>query len=438
MRNYALGKLKSRLRSQHALLYMRCNMMLGNHAENITFWEQTGCRYIETVYKDMMKNIYAGALAKNGQSDRAGAMFAETGDWASLMTLYYKKRSYDAIRAEYLRNPNSPVLPFLLQDFVNNAQEAVDGTNDWGYAGKLFIRDIQRSEARQMCQLATQVVKDGKSNCPLMWQSAKVWLEYLFGDRKQSLAGLKTLDALDGTQRMRDNARVLTFYVTSAMSSVSDQYNDYLAGELVWLESMQKSDDHYGHALDRTIHQVLADKYLDVNRPEVAIALYNIDRAGEFDSFIDTMAVERLKKVMDYANSPATTALDRYLKSRQKIDPVAMNDLIGTKYLRLCQWEKALTWLVKVPLSYVNGKGYQPYAARRKWTVEPWLRRQWLTWDQAYGSEQPQLRSNPKVDFAREMMDMEHKLTLLKGQLREQHCYDLAVRYAQAYFTGDC
>ena len=39
IRTYAQSKLKSKLRSQHALLFMRCNMMLGRHAENVTFWE---------------------------------------------------------------------------------------------------------------------------------------------------------------------------------------------------------------------------------------------------------------------------------------------------------------------------------------------------------------------------------------------------------------
>ena len=70
----------------------------------------------------MMKNIYAGALYKTGRSAEAGELFAEMGDYNSLMTQYYKKRSFAAIRQEYLSNPNAKVLPFLLQDFVNNAQ----------------------------------------------------------------------------------------------------------------------------------------------------------------------------------------------------------------------------------------------------------------------------------------------------------------------------
>ena len=130
VRTYAQGKLKTRLRSQHALLLMRCNMMLGRHAENVTFWTTTASTMIESVYRDMMRNIYAGALYKTGSEEAAAAIFAEQGDWESLMTQYYERRSYKAIRQEYLNNPNSPVLPFLLTDFVNNAQEAVDAQND--------------------------------------------------------------------------------------------------------------------------------------------------------------------------------------------------------------------------------------------------------------------------------------------------------------------
>lgn len=80
VRTYAEGKLKSKLRSQHALLFMRCNMLLGRHAENVSFWEQTATQFIETIYKDMMHDIYAGALLHTGRSDEAGKIFAELGD----------------------------------------------------------------------------------------------------------------------------------------------------------------------------------------------------------------------------------------------------------------------------------------------------------------------------------------------------------------------
>ena len=439
IRSYAQGKLKTRLRSQHALLLMRCNMMLGRHSENVRLWEGTTSNFINSVYKDMMKNIYAGALLKTGQPDRAAALFAEMGDWASLMTMYYERRSYAAIRAEYERDANSAVLPFLLQDFVNNAQEAVDGKNDeWGFGGKLFIRDIQESEARQMCEFAKQVVKEGKTQTPQLWQMAKAWLEYLFGNKKQALDDINAAATLAGTPRMNDNARVLRLYITSSQLDADRQYDDYLAGELTWLGEKKQEDGFFRNAYDRMVHQVLADQYLRANRPEVAVALYNIDESYEYQCFIDTTAVEGLKQFIDYAKSPAVTPLESYLKKNLTIDDMAMNDLVGTKLMRLCKWSEALEWLEKVPLSYYNEKGYRSYATHRTWSVEPWLKRQWLTDAEAYGEEQPLLTQNPKVAFIREMIELENGLSLLQGESRYQHCFALAVRYAQAHFTGDC
>ena len=187
---YAFSKLKTKLRSQHALLYMRCNMMQGRHHANITFWEQTASQYIETVYKDMMKNIYAGALYKTGREAEAGELFAEMGDYTSLMTQFYKKRSYLAISQHYKQNPNSKALPFLLQDFVNNAQEAEDLKNGT-FGGKLFIRDINQQESWQMQQFCELVVREGKTETPIMWKSAKAWLEYLSGKKKDVQAELQ-------------------------------------------------------------------------------------------------------------------------------------------------------------------------------------------------------------------------------------------------------
>ena len=98
IRDYALSNTNGTLRSQHALLYMRCNMMLEQHQENIRFWEQKASKYIRSVYREMMRNIYAGALLKTGKVDAATAIYAEQGDVSSLYTYYYKKRSYEAIK----------------------------------------------------------------------------------------------------------------------------------------------------------------------------------------------------------------------------------------------------------------------------------------------------------------------------------------------------
>ena len=439
IRAYALSKTKSRLRSQHALLYMRCNMMLGRHQENITYWEQTAKDFIDTVYRDMMENIYAGALYKSGRGAEAAELFAEMGDCNSLMTQFYKKRSYQAIRQHYQENPTSKVLPFLVQDFVNNAQEALD---EDGF-GKLFVRELTKEEVWQMRNFCEQVVREGKTDVPILWKTAKAWLEYMFGDKKQATKDILAATKLDGTERMKECARAIMLYITAEQAKESSDFDDYLAEELTWLDEKIKlpeasNDGYFGRVKDRLTHQALSKRY--ANRGVEAVALLNAAGSYNYQAYIDTMRVDRLEKYLIFTNTPAKTNLEKYLKAKIEKNDTILEDLIGTKYLRLCQWDKAIKWLEHVPAKYYNEQGYKIYAYVRKTDIEPWVKRQWIT-DENFEYAQKYnwtIRENPKLVFAKEMQMKEGTLHLLSGKARQQSCYDLAVRYAQANFRGDC
>ena len=440
IRTYALGNTKTKLRSQHALLYMRCNMMLGRHQENINYWEQTASQFIETVYKDMMQNIYAGALYKTGQEEKAGELFAEMGDYQSLMTQFYRKRSFQAIRQHYLKNPNSKVLPFLLQDFVNNCQEVIDANGSEWFDGKLFVRRITEQEAAQMRQFCATVVREGKTETPIMWKSAKAWLEYLYGHQKQATSDILEATKLDGTDRMKDCARVLMLFITASQAPDSEAFDDYLADELAWLKEMEEKeeDGYFYRAKTRLSHQALMKHYQ--NNTDKLIAMMNVTGNYNYSNYIDTMRVSLLEKYFAYTNTPAKTNLDKYLKANIKKDELAMTDLIGTKYLRLCQWDKAIKWLTYVPASFYNEAGYRMYVLLRKISVEPWITRQWIKdSDEAKAREYNwTVQENPKLLFAKEMQMMEGTMNVLSGKALCQRCYNLATYYAQANFTGDC
>ena len=433
VRTYAQSQLKTRLRSQHALLFMRCNMVLGRHQENITFWEQTACQYIETVYKDMMKNIYAGALYKTGQHLKAGELFAEMGDYNSLMTQYYKKRSFAAIREEYQTNPNAKTLSFLLQDFVNNAQEAYDHDG----SGKLFVRDISNKEATQMINFCSQVVKEGKTESPALWQAAKAWLEYMFASRKEALSDISKALTMEGDEHMKDNARVLHLYMKSAMSPNSQAFDEWLAGELDWIKQKAEPDGFYDVALNRITHQVLMAHYQD--RPVTKAAILSATNSSEYYNYLDTMKVTDLEQFHFYTLRSAKTDLDRFLKKHlQKMEEYDMADLIGMKWMRNGQWEKAIEWLKDIPVSYYEKKGWVVYAAIRRYNLGPWIKRQWLNSDQLYGEHIWKLSYHPRLQFAQEMLKMEGEVGLLSGEAQQKQYYELAVRYAQASQTGDC
>jgi hypothetical protein len=435
IRTYALGKSKSKLRSQHALLYMRCNMMLGNHQENITFWEQTASQFIETVYKDMMKNIYAGALYKTGKEAEAGELFAEMGDYNSLMTQFYKKRSYQAIRQHYMQNPQSKALPFLLQDFVNNTQEAVDIAGEGCELGKQFVRDITKEEAWQMQQFCEMVVREGKTDAPIMWKSAKAWIEYLYGDKKQAAKDIVDATSLDGTPRMKDCARELMLYITAAQAKTGDAFDDYLADEMQWLNG--RDDEQATRVMKRLTEQLLVNRYAD--SPERLAAILKVTHNYN-NYYIDTLGVNQLEKYLFYTNTPAKNALDKFLKAHVNENDTVLSELIGTKYMRLCQWDKAIQWLKDIPVSFYNDyctNEYRYYSIRRSYEVEPWITRQWLSGSEAWEKDFKWWK-HIKLDFCKEMQMMEGSVNLLKGKALEQRYYNMAVRYAQASIHGDC
>jgi hypothetical protein len=438
VRTYAFSKIKTKLRSQHALLYMRCNMMLGRHQDNINFWQQTACQFIETVYKDMMKNIYAGALYKTGREAEAGQMFAEMDDYESLMTIYYKKRSYLAISQHYKQNPNSKVLPFLLQDFVNNAQEAEDAKSEGAFGGKLFIRDINLQESWQMQQFCELVVREGKTETPIMWKCAKAWLEYLAGKKQEAVKDIDTAMKLEGTERMKDNARLLKLYITAATAKASDSFDNYLAEELTWLNEKTDQDYYFVRARRRITDQTIVPHYK--NKPEQMLALLLATENYNYDLSIDTMRVDRLEKFYFYTKTPGTKAFDKFLKSNIQSNDSMLIELIGTKYMRIAQWDKAIQWLKDIPVSYYNehrSEEYLYYSRLRSYEVEPWIKRQWLDSDKAWEANLKWYK-NIKLDFCKEMQMMEASLNLLKGKALEQRYYNLAVRYAQASIKGDC
>ena len=442
VRTYALGKTKTKLRSQHALLYMRCNMMLGQHNENVTYWEQTAKDFIETVYKDMMKNIYAGALYKTGREAEAGELFAEMDDEESLMTQFYKKRSYLAISQHYKQNPTSKALPWLLKDFVNNAQEAADAVNGGGGGsiGKQFIRDINKQESWQMQQFCELVVREGKTDCPIMWKSAKAWLEFLAGNQKEAANDILEAVKLDGTARMKDNAHVLMLYITAAQAKPSEAFDDYLADELQWLKQKQEEEGggFFLDAENRLTNKVLVPHYSSNPIRLAAICRALFSAGSGFD--LDTLNVGSTEKYLYYTNTPANNKLDKFLKANLHENDTTLSELIGTKYMRLCQWDKAIQWLKDIPLSFYNNnftREYRYYSVLRKYTVEPWIKRQWLDTDEAW-EKNVQWWKHIKLDFCKEMQMMEGSLSLLNGKALDQRRYNLATYYAQASIHGDC
>ena len=245
--------------------------------------------------------------------------------------------------------------------------------------------------------------------------------------------------------------------VKSSMRKQDTDFDNWAGTEMQWLYNKSnranpkpvtnyfERSSYYDNAFERIVQQVMADKY-QATHPEVTMALYKVQGFYGCEAYLDTTTIANVQKYYAYLNGAANTEMDRFLKNAIRQQPQQdeadadneYNDLIGTKYLRLCQWDKAIEWLSKVPVAFYQKKGYSFYAALRRTNVEPWIERQFLRDAEYYSEGARKLRENPKLVFAKQMQQLEYGMNMLQGKSRYQRCYDLAVRYAQVNFSGDC
>ena len=160
---------------QFALMTMRANMLQGRDKANMLYWTATASKLPEGVWRDVCRNIYARALLNNGLTRQATDIYAEQGDMQSIRWCMKGYRNMAGIRKVYADDPDSPTLLYLVQDLVNNLQETLDtraaGPDAWRI-GAIGTRTVETGEARAFVSFADEVLKEGKTASPCLWQSA--------------------------------------------------------------------------------------------------------------------------------------------------------------------------------------------------------------------------------------------------------------------------
>ena len=447
LRAQAMGYNGDRFKSQYALLVMRTFMLQKRHTDNISYWNNTASHMPQNVYRDMMRDIYAGALHNTGHDVEARAIFAELGDVESLHWMLRKKRNLAGIKELYGQDPNSPLMLYLVEDFVHNAQETLDyddtpeDRESIEYVGR---RAIYRNEVNDFIKYATKLGGDKSVNNRSMWLAAAGVLNHFMGNDKNAVAQLEQAMTASGTPFMRDNARACLAFVKCESSIYDATFDKYLAGELKWLQSKTKEDEYFTKILSRIGDSKVAKQL----PPNTAIALMGwlgsndvTDWGSDYSEKLEHMTANEYKAFNDYISSKKhSSALDSYITSSLHFETVDYNDVIGTKLLREGRFDEAIPYLEKVPLSYLSKQGISRYAARRDYTKERWMGRQIVDYedDYAHWYETSTLTTNQKVDFCRDILRLKQQLKTESGEQRYRTAYNLAAMLFQASYKGDC
>lgn len=472
-----------RLRSQYVLLRMRVNMLRGLDQQNVTLWNTLAKGLPQSAWREAMRGIYARALWKTGHRQQALDIYAEQGDMGSVRVLARGYRNLAGIEATYQRNPNSPMLTYLVQDFVNNCQQTLDSRASQGGFSKEWIETlgakvVYEKEALGFVRFADKVVAEGKTTAPCLWRSATAMIHYLYGHQREAWAESQDAVTLAGTQRMKDNARAIRLLVSTAQPTPPEGYSEYLVGEFQWLNRQARhatvtataagatypaeTDRHYIEVQERVAYRALRRHFERLGQPEMAVAMYGMMDAyqrtfltdqqderyisrylysSEYAWRLDSLSARQLAAYYRFITADHTDAFERWVCQSLYRNPDFFHDLIGTRYLAEGQWAEAATWLKAVTLPFIDGQAISFYAARRSPSVPFWFQRQRVDDTVLWEADGPyaDLKENPKLRFCQEMARLTSQYDLMReGTDRDQAAYDIAVRLYQASCYGDC
>ena len=448
VKRQALAYKGSRLKNQYALLVMRCNMTEKAHQANIRYWTNTASRLKANTYKNWMKDIYAGALYNTGQKKKASEIYAELGDMTSIKYCMRKKRNLKGIQEEYAQDPNSPTLTFLVQDFVNNTQETLDNNSDPEIMQNVEATGIYQNEIDSFLQFAGQVLKEGKTKSPSMWEAARGFVNYMTGHQDDAIKQLTNAKNLAGTKRMKDNARACLMLASIKDAEPTDEFFNHLLGEYKWLDQVagitpdtpDGTDPHYVDVWERVTYDNLVPQLLAWGKTNTATAVLGMATqhphfSDEYSAILEHHSSSQYEEFYNYINTVPNSEFEKYVISKLSIDNNNFNDIMGTKLLREGEFQAAINYLEKVPLSLISEQSISYYMARKDYNVEPWMKRQFLS---PWKSEETKVKSNAKLQYCRDMLALDKQLASASGEQRNELLYKKAALLYQASFKGDC
>ena len=466
----------SRLRGQYHLLYMRCLMLLKQWNEIVAYWQSTGKRQSPSVYRSMMENIYAGALFHKGETDSALEIFSRQGDAASIQWSMRKHINLAGLHEIYGRNPNSPILPYILQQYMNDVQEMFDCKGN-----AVLMADDEEDEegksspeqvAAAFCQFADSVLANPDVAEPCMWGTSQAMAYYLLGDQEKARAAASHALSLAGNDRVKDNCRCVNMLIESSDTTCN---LDWLLGELQWLEGKchgeSLSDYCYTNAYDRIVVKSLSTMLRKQGKTDLALAVlgmfnewkvqqspshyrspvYDYEMRGEStwnedyqNEFINLhvypLSASACESFYHFVTTPQPDRFSQWVCSRVYKDKNFFNDLIGTKYMAEAKFAQAIPFLEKVDLKYLSQLNVSHYMHSRDYHIERWLTRQGKKEDWSNeGTRHIQFSSNPKLSYCHEILDLQKAYSKNSmGEKGNQIAYQLATLYYQASYKGDC
>lgn len=443
---------------RYILLAMRAMFQSGQFDEVIKYYSQSLSRI--PAGSDcllLIDDLYAGALLRTGKKDEAIEIYAKINDNVSLSWCVAGKYEYETLMSVYNKNHNSKAIPWIVIQYIDNIEFELRRTEFYDKEDSLHNVATKRS-AKDFIAQANKIADSKATDNPALWKSAAAYCNYCLGNLKDAKNQIDAAMSMAGSASVKENARMTRLLIYAADKNYTPDYANFMLAELKWLKSKVKADVESYIENFETIHNAIADKQLKAAVGGLHLTIcktdptmyansnglgwfMSIDNPGKQDyssRYFASLCELTAAETEDFYNKFATRdELSKWLWGQIEHDQDYFNDLIGTKYLAEGNYQKAIPFLQKVPLKFLDDQAIAKYMLYRTYEKPKWTGIQLEgsdvnNWFSEEEIELPPLGTNQKLDFCKDMV------SLMAQASKPQNAYDIATLLYQASEKGDC
>ncbi|WP_290541082.1 hypothetical protein [Alistipes sp.] len=397
VRDSSLTCTEGPLLDRYTLQAVRAMFSLSEYGACINLWQERQASLPAGWVRDRIEGYVAGALLRTGEASEALEIFARHEDVESLIfcarQLGFSTRDDAMNRLLYRLNPDSHHL-------LRHAEQVLLGAS-------ADSDRMTQTDYKELRAFADRVLREGRCRNLAPWYYVKACCLDLEGRSREASQVLARGERCAASEFLRASMRVFRLCLNARLLPVDATYDAMLLREMKWLDAKIRNNItpevretvinhtktlshssfyYWNDILRKVLAGIAAPRYLAAGKPERALQVTNMAdyRLVHLVGYCTTddegkpVALERLRtsaprNALDYttdwfhmADTISVRSLiayarrtahpqsdfDRFVRERGYVSEDLVNELIGTKYLRMERYDKAAEYFRKVPPSY--------------------------------------------------------------------------------------
>jgi hypothetical protein len=215
---------------RYLLLAVRAMNALRSDAECVRLWEGQGKLLTKSPLRDEMENYVAGSYLRLGQRDKAMEIYTRQGDIPSLV--YVLRNAERVCEQIYDHNPNNAYFPSTLQKFLYDLEN-----NDLSAAYGQYELYLDSAGRHRLLSLCSRAMADSRVKNKAMWHYTAAAIHDRYNRPQQALRCLEGAEKGCQDTFLCRSIRLFRCYLHARLDPVDDRYEQYLLGELRWIDT---------------------------------------------------------------------------------------------------------------------------------------------------------------------------------------------------------